>query len=936
MPATLEGAFKQREEDISNITSRSDVDVLQQRLDALEALSSITPASSPDYTDIQENIGYAASDAENAQIKAARSYNERLGNIIGTRTKIPNINKRTTTLSGKHEYYRQARGSENLYQPTELIEAGIQEKMQQVNTLGREVAGRTRGLGQEDVPATVLAKAGQIGDLERDIALDKRMLKVQNKAGLSTEKVFGRAEEVMDRTSSYFEQETLKERVANRNVRDIGEESAALGTKQGSVFVAQEQFDKAMEDSVKDMSSFTKALKDATDALEDQQSLVEEMKRQGVTGPGSDDMGWGDAGKVIALGGRALAHTARSARVLAVDQQREEMQHKTSFAALGNRIYNRADEAIMGGNMDALLELTGGSLSFAKKEGMFAKTFTNVSEGIAQVGDAAVGVGNTTQAFIDGTKASVVAGKVAAISQGVIETGSAAVRLGDLARGNVGARQVLPTVGAALGLSAQMRAMDSRMMQTVYDQGMTTYNSVSGLGGAGNIQAKLMNTETLGKMAGVGLTPERAAQLTSGLRAAGAMSAGDATSVIRSAGAAKQRGVLGQEEYVGMAAQLMGAGGGAGDLESIIASATAAGMDNSKSIGELVSGTLALSQGLNAAGVSGTGSTQSMLAKASQGLVAAGVDPNLAANVAASSIQSYNQAQAGQGFTLGNIIERSGLRRMGANFNNASAFQLNRMGEMSSADHKVLLDAAKNPDNAEMQNTANQLLKAKNISEVLNPEGKGIKVEDVREMQKLSFIAAATDKGALGVRGVDLGEIWDKAVNKKKLTEKEGALFQEFGGGRAEAITSAMVGIGDNPSTQEPNSKKKLMGAGAETTAGLLKVKEMTDLEKKGGASSAEIFKSLEVTLSGLQENIGPEKIAKVVEDAAANFNVPVLEFKTSTDEFSKAVGKFVKWQEGRMNAAGENQPKPDPNNTIKKQNESGKQRIHPKTGMPW
>lgn len=933
IPKHIEEAITTRDYATSyeHISSKADYRQLEDKLQKLEAERTKAPGSQ----DILENIGFAEQDLANIDKVYHDKQNEQLANTIATYTKTRNINERTTTMSSQQRFFRGAKTSPDIYQPTEALEARIQTRAAQVNALGVEVAGRMRGLGTEEIPESLRPKLGQISKLEEEIAFDKRLLKVQSKAGLSTEKMFGRAEEVVGKTSRYFEERGIEERVARRDVRDIAQEEKALGNISKNVLKLQEDYDSALEVGSKKVTLFAEKLDKATSALDKQQKIVNEMNRQGVTGPGG--MGWGDVGKVVALGGRAVAHVARSARVMAVDQQREEMSNKAAFAALGNRIYGRANEAIMGGNMDALLELTGGSLEFARKEGMFAKRFTNVAEGVAQVGDVAVGVGNITQAGIGGVKAGMgvggaVTANAALIAQGTIEATNAAVKVGRMARGGYGAEQALPTTQVALGLSQQMRMMDAKMMQTVYNQGMTTYNSVAGLGGAGDIQTRLMNTETLGRMQGVGLTPERAAQLTAGLRAAGAMSANDAMAVVQGAGAAKQRGILGQEEFVGMAAQLMGAGGGAGDLEAIMAAAVASGMDNSKSISELVSGTLRLSAGLTAAGISGTGSTQNMLAAASQNLIAAGVDPNLAANAAAMSIGNYNQAQSGQAFTLGNIMERSGIRRMGANFNNASAFQLNRMGEMTSADHKLLLDAAKNPDNAEAQNRANQLLKAKGLTEVLSPEGKGIKVEDVRELQKLSFMAAVTDKGALGVRGVDIGKIYEKAVAGEALTDKETALFQEFGGARAEAITSAIKG--DDPQTVEPNSKKKLMGAGTEETQAAFKLRELQDAEKRGGGPTAEIFKSLEVTLAGLQENIGPEKIGKVVEDAAANFEVPVLEFKTSTGEFKTAVDKFINWQNSRMGNIGENQPKREFDSTLKDQKHTEQKRVHPKYGM--
>ena len=934
LPSYLESSFESRTHEIEHTLQRRDVsakyDAYQAAIEAREAAY-----GSPNYQTMVERASYAQEAFMQMDAKAAEAINRHYAGMIATRTTPENIASRTTTMAGMHGYYRQARGSSQIYQATEILESDIGRLTEEVNQRGSTLAGRMMGLGHDyDIPKGMVEEGQTIYQMEQEIALKKRILKEQNRAGLSTEKLFRGAEDVMNRSESYFSGVALRDRVASGNVGTIGQEETSLAFRQAEVMQAQDTYNKKLESGTEDMSEFAKALKDATDALNEQQKVVDEMNRQGVSGGG---MGWGDIGMIAALGGRAISTAARGQRMMWVDQQREEMANKAAYAARANRIYTQADAAIMGGDMDAMLELTTGALGFAGAESMFAKRFTNVAEGIAQIGDAAVGVGNTTQAAINGGKAGMGVGsaftaKAAGVSQGVIEASNAAVRAGRLARGGFGAEQGIPTYDTALQLQAQMRAMNSRMFQTVYGQGMTTYNSVAGLGGAAGIQSELMNTGTLGLMAGVGLTPERAAQLTAGMRAAGSMSAMEAMAVVEGAGAAKQRGILSQGEYVGMASQLMGVGGAAGDLESIMAAAVASGMDNSKSISELVSGTLVLSNSLTSMGVSATGSTQSMLAAASQNLVAAGVDPNLAANTAAMSIGNFQAAQRDQGFTLGNIMERAGLRRMGSRFNQANTFQLNRLGEMTAADHKVLLDAASNPDNAEAQNRADQLLKAKGLTEVLNPEGKGIKVEDVREIQKLSFMATAVDKGALGIRGIDVGRIYDKALAGEKLTDKETALFQEFGGARAEAVMGAIRG--DDPASQDPNSKKKLFGAGVEETQARFKLREMQDLEQKGPGNVTDIFKNIETTLSGIQENISPDKISEEVQKAAKEFEAPTLTFREGTKEFKKAVDVFVENQNKMMDMIGENKAKPSTDTLNKNKLGQENKRVHPKYGM--
>lgn len=931
LPKHIEEALRTHEYATSyeHLSSKDEYKALEEKLAKLEADRAQATSGTQQYQDVLENIAMAETDLAQIDKVYHDKQNEQLANTVAAYTRTRNINERTTTKAGRQRFFKQARTSQDVYLPTEVIESRIQQGIDQVNAIGTEIAGRARGLGTEEVPESLKGKATQITQIEEEIAFNKRLLKVQSKQGLSTEKMFGRTEEVMGRTERYFEDQGLKERVARGDVQDIGEETKQLGLRQRDVHVAQEQYDKAMESGAENVSDFVKALKNATDALDKQQKLVTEMNRQGVSGPGGGGISWGDVGAIAALAGRAVGTVARGQRMMWVDQQREEMSNKAQFAARANRIYGQAENAIMGGDIDAMLELTSGALNFAKDESDFAKTFTNVSEGVAQVGDAAVGVGNTITATTGGLKAglgfgSTATGTVAGVAQGAIETSNAAVRAGRLARGGYGAAQSLPSYDVSLQLQKQMRAMDSKMFQAVYDQGMTTYNSVSGLGGAGNIQSQLMNTDTLGRMAGVGLTPEKAAQLTAGMRAAGAMSAQDAMHVVEGAGGAKRRGILGQEEYVGMAAQLMGAGGAGGDLESIMSAAVAAGMDNSKSIGELVSGTLALSQGLGAMGIAATGSSQDLLAKASQNLVNSGVDPNLATNAAMQSLQNYQNFQGSNAFDLGNIVERSGLRQINSNFTNANVAQMDQLQKMTAAEHKILMQGARangdSPQDKEARARADQLLKQKGLTEILNPNGAGVDEDVVKRMVSLSNVGASVNMGGLGQKGIDPMIIAKKLAAGEELTDKETALFANQG------ITAQTIGAAvklDDPATTDPNTKKKLTGAGAEETQARFKLKELQDAEGKGPGNIQDVFKTLEATLAGIQENIGPEKMSEEVQRAAKEFEAPTLTFKEGTKEFKEAVDKFVKHQNAIMANIGENQAKPS-TDTLKQNKDNG------------
>ena len=448
------------------------------------------------------------------------------------------------------------------------------------------------------------------------------------------------------------------------------------------------------------------------------------------------------------------------------------------------------------------------------------------------------------------------------------------------------------------------------MTQGVYNQGMGSFNAVQGLGDSAGMQSLLMDASkggNLERLAGVGVSGEQANQLASLMGAAGSVSAADSMSMMKAAGSAQMRGVMGKEQYVGLASQLMGAGGSADDLER----AVQAGFDNSKMASEIVSATLSLSNGLMTRGISGTGATQDMLSRASQNLQAQGVDKNLSILAAASSAQTMSGKMSNLDFNLGNIMEFSTVRSIAGPKANVS--QIENLQAMDLSDFATLRAGAGPKATKEQKDAAARLMKLSGTTSILGtgPDGQA-DLGKLDELMGAEIKKLVVNSGGLGQQGVTPAGMLE-GLKTGNLSEQQMALLK-----RMKIDPTVLSGIANGDFTPDKGQSGKvndLQGADVTKSQAEMQLKVLTDAIKETGMGDLKtIFKGLEEQIGKLQEKIGPAEVGKMAAESAEKMQVASGVFLEGATQFNKGIGKIFKdWTSKTLEAAGENKPKVEP-----------------------
>jgi hypothetical protein len=619
---------------------------------------------------------------QEAELGYNLSANAKIAREVQTSTKFENVNRATTTMAGSSEFYSRIRKAPDLMQtPTEVIQQNIEAQTKRVSELGARQVNDISGLGGGGVTQAMRERSEQISRAEEDIALNKRLIKMQNRAGMSTEKRLMAGEEEISRASTMLGESALSKRVAAQKF-DVDEETEKLRKSLDTLTTTFGEFDQATSDyknKIIDKSKYEEkstAYESSRKEVEDQRKLVDEIKRQG--GGGGDNSLNYKAGIVSSI--------ARTYQGAMIDDRLTDVRQKAQFAGQAVSQYNLGQSAVQG-DMHAMLQLASmsGVKDFANtmaNKQLFSSSVGLTAEGMdvtARVGKEAGNLKNIFQAGDAGLKAGV----------DIAETGGRVVRRSARIANKVDMAETELSAGAAsIELNRQMTAIPAIALQAVQDQMMAAGGAVTGMGGSAQAAfATLTDKYTLSRAANLGVSPTEFAGLTG--MAAQQVGGGEAkTTIAMRAAAAQNKNILSAEQYVGNLGALSNVGGTSGDLEEILRTAVASGMDNSKNIAQMVQATSAMSQDLAKRGISGAEAVDSMLGGAYQRLKGMGVDENLRVQTAMSTAEIQNRLMTSSDTNIGNVYERQALR--GA-FPNAGPMELNRLSTLSAPEYAALM-----------------------------------------------------------------------------------------------------------------------------------------------------------------------------------------------------------------------------------------------------
>lgn len=907
MAKHIKESFEQRDYNISyeNISGKEDYSRLTERLEAMEKLRDQIPSSHAEYPSIIENIGYLESDLDDVHLAHAKSYNNQLANTIGTYSKTRNINERTTKMSGQQRFFRGARSSADLYAPTETIEERIQSGMAEASSIGMTLAGRARGLGVDEVPDSLKQSASRLESVQEEIALNKRLLRVQSKEGLSTEKRQYSAAETMNKAGNFLSDMQLKSDVAGGKYGSLDTETAKLSEMFNSLTSALQRFEEASENATDAQGNLTDEYKEASAQLDrlnretdQQRKVVGEVSRQG--GGGGFFGKYGGYIQMAGMVGGAISSGARATNTIFGDQEITQINNKAAFAAMGNSIYGKAENAIMNNDVDAAFDVLGSDI-FSSQFAMGKKSLRNKTAGIASVTDILTDVGtNVMGGAVAGGVIGAVPGAIIGGTAGLVRGLAGSVpQLTNLMYGNEGADAAIRGNQAYKQLTEQERKIRTGQMQDFYSQGIATYNSTMGLGNlqSYSMQGGLMNAGNLRSLSRVGVSASMAAGLTSQLLGAGTFDSEDGMAAIRSAGLAGQRGQMSREGYMSAAARMMSMGGSNSDLQEIIEVATARGMDNSKNITQMVDATAQMSAGLGSIGVSGVGAASGLLNFSAQSMVDGGVNRNLAIGAAATSMQNMNASLTNQGFNLGNVMERQRLRNIGG-LGGASVFQLNALSSLS-MEEMALFRSAEGGDASAMKE-AGVLARRKGLDNLLMKDGKFVK-GTMGQVSRAGLESALLNAGAAGMND----DIVNRASSGQDFTAEQRAIFNQIG--VDSSTVSAM--FGGQASKSPADMMLSRLGIGQERLGASRQAQNIAQGEAAAGAlGPGKAFENIEKVMQSVAEAVSPEKFADVVKGAAEDFAVPVAQFGNIVNkDLREVLNNVVRQQQQMLNAMGEN-----------------------------
>jgi hypothetical protein len=387
--------------------------------------------------------------------------------------------------------------------------------------------------------------------------------------------------------------------------------------------------------------------------------------------------------------------------------------------------------------------------------------------------------------------------------------------------------------------------------------------------------------------------------------------------MVTRAGKAEQAGVMSADQYMQTAGMMANVGGGAADLESIMAKAVAMGMDNAKNIQQMVAATTQLASGSAAIGISTVGGAESALTDTIASLQKGGMNKNMATAVAANSISSFNQNLKSKG-NLGDLMLR-------AEIDSLYNFDPNQMSVVTDVfsdvgflnDMKGAFGAGGDPDKkAEMRAKMFGRLNDLGMADDFGLDAQGnISQENIAKIMKLLSAFGRKGSGtshrlemqdANSQKIVDLLTSGDPNNDNKKVTLQELEANPNKYGVTSEQINTAKTDYAAanqgmklssatalaGTKTEEPNNADR---KGDEKSIETL-IKEQAKYSAKQVEQGASLVKDMQTLVNNISKIVqDPEKMKKDAENAAKNMEVDpsTKAFKEGSDTFNKAVTAF-------------------------------------------
>jgi hypothetical protein len=686
----------------------------------------------------------------------------------------------------------------------------------------------------------------------------------------------------------------IKEGVASGRYGSIGNITAELRKREADLESATTKFAEALNSGAEDLSGLSRNLEDANKLYEEQKKVLKE----------SIDSGGGGGGRFSRSAGRWIPTIQAGigvAQYAAVGADEQQMALRTTAAAMMNQ-RNTDIMAASQGDMAALRRISSKQFEAAAQFGGAYGTRSLIAKG-ADV--AATGV----MAGVQGGTAFLGGGSLAGSMMNASYAAAGGIEMG---KGITRASTELQLAGQYGNLMDTVNQVPDAAKQAFYNYRMGALHSMRGAGGGfSNLYATATSDATLKQMAGFGISPEQSAELFGvGARAIGnqfTRNPNQAANIVGRAGELQAAGYMSAQDYLGRVGQMTQLGGSQKDVEDILTSAVARGVDDAKSLDGLFTMAQALSRDSASRGIGAVGAVQGAMGIGLDIYKNLPIDESLKQNLVQSQLQQNISRMTNVAVDPANMIYMANMQR---SLPGASKLGLSRLAGVSPLE----LEALQSQYFTGMK-TGDVVPEA--VRSALGTSREAFVDEQGRYRGRGAVDASKLNAVYKGIQDyIPLLRPEEQQALNKAITTGDMKALDKFPNVGAilppGAIPSAIAAYGQNYKVPKSPIVHLAGEAAAAEKAGAIGMSALTNQILQGGEAFSPFAPSQFNAVTGKQEGGGPmsgltqlmmesavdkldtQKAGEEAAAAAKGMTLDTSAFDKSIDNFDKAVNKLV------------------------------------------
>jgi hypothetical protein len=658
-----------------------------------------------------------------------------------------------------------------------------------------------------------------------------RAIHEQKTSGLTSSAILKRSQELQDRRAFTKRDEELREMAKTVDPKELenklslqyeelGAKKKKLTEAEEKALVVQAKIDagdksKQTANELENLNKTIRNVKDGLDKLNDSISESEKLQKYKDRQREQTVEKWvkglnvaGQIARTVGVGAALYNEVGDSGR-----GELRKASALTNVINASNRQYFNAQQAIYGNDISAMADVINQDAA-AKLANYNAEQQALKTQAVSGFFSSIVGgVANGIMLAAPSKKPNLIiaSGVVGGITGGA----SAYSQLNDAFSGTAEMNERMQQYNTWMGLSRAKQAIALNQVQKYYSHNLDLYQGTRELGTGGDAVRKVLgDTATTSFLANTyGIDPSEARRLVPLLRSAGSFDenvnvaerydninsspyarqagregASDAEmkqiklasgyketfteSLLRVSKGANLVGGMSMSEAFATGAHIKGMGGSALDFEQLMAGAVEAGLNNAKSISELVAATSDMSSELASQGISAYGGLQSSMLDAASAMGAFGMDKNLIGSASRGHMMRTNAMLTDTSYNLANLIEIDSIAKA---FPNATLGQRSKIQSFGEG----------------QLGTINKVL-----------YGKGDEEQQKKAVEALRNMAIET--GTLGVFFKDGGKgpVNKEALEQAKSSSMLGVISRFTNVGKNDIISKELMQLASMPADQ--------------------------------------------------------------------------------------------------------------------------------------